>query len=36
MSKQTGLSVRTLHHYDTIGLFSPSQHSESGHRLYTS
>lgn len=36
ISKQTGLSVRTLHHYDTIGLLSPSEHSESGHRLYTS
>lgn len=36
ISKQTGLSVRTLHHYDTIGLLSPSKHSESGHRLYTS
>lgn len=36
ISKLTGLSVRTLHHYDTIGLLSPSNHSESGHRLYTS
>lgn len=31
----TGLSVRTLHHYDTIGLFKPSKYSESGYRLYS-
>ncbi|MGG1572498.1 MerR family transcriptional regulator [Fictibacillus sp. NRS-1165] len=24
-----------LHHYDKIGLFSPSKYSDSGHRLYT-
>ena len=30
----TGLSVRTLHHYDTIGLFKPSKYSKSGYRLY--
>lgn len=35
IAKQTGLSIRTLHHYDQIGLLSPSKHSESGHRLYT-
>jgi MerR family transcriptional regulator, thiopeptide resistance regulator len=26
--------VRTLHHYDEIGLLSPSHHTESGYRLY--
>lgn len=31
----TGLSVRTLHHYDTISLFKPSKYSESGYRLYS-
>ncbi|MBQ6143216.1 MAG: MerR family transcriptional regulator [Clostridia bacterium] len=31
----TGLSVRSLHHYDTIGLFKPSKYSESGYRLYS-
>lgn len=31
----TGLTVRTLRYYDQIGLFSPSGHTESGHRLYT-
>ncbi|WP_257351367.1 MerR family transcriptional regulator [Pseudalkalibacillus decolorationis] len=35
LAKQTGLTVRTLHHYDNIGLFSPSQHSSVGHRIYT-
>ncbi|KLU61960.1 HTH-type transcriptional activator TipA [Peptococcaceae bacterium CEB3] len=34
LAKETGITVRTLHHYDQIGLLSPSQHSESGHRLY--
>jgi MerR family transcriptional regulator, thiopeptide resistance regulator len=35
LSKRTGLTVRTLHHYDQIGLLKPSSHSESGYRLYT-
>ena len=29
------MSVRALHHYDEIGLLSPSHRSESGYRLYT-
>ena len=29
------VSVRTLHHYDQIGLLSPSGHSASGYRLYS-
>lgn len=29
------LSVRALHHYDEIGLLSPSERSEAGYRLYT-
>jgi len=28
------VSVRTLHHYDDIGLLSPSERSESGYRYY--
>ena len=28
------VSVRTLHHYDAIGLLSPSARSEAGYRLY--
>src|SRR5439155_16209651 len=35
LSKRTGLTVRTLHHYDEIGLLRPSLHTGSGHRLYT-
>jgi DNA-binding transcriptional MerR regulator len=35
LAGRTGLSVRALHYYDEIGLLSPSQRSESGHRLYT-
>ncbi|GAB08319.1 putative MerR family transcriptional regulator [Gordonia araii NBRC 100433] len=31
----TGVSVRTLHHYDHIGLVVPSERSWSGYRLYT-
>jgi DNA-binding transcriptional MerR regulator len=34
LARQTGLSVRTLHWYDEIGLLSPSHHTEAGHRLY--
>src|SRR5262245_11589107 len=34
VAKRTGLSVRTLHYYDEIGLLSPSTHTESQHRLY--
>ncbi|WP_348519854.1 MerR family transcriptional regulator [Bacillus sp. 165] len=35
LPKQTGLTVRMLHHYDKIGLFCPSQYTDTGHRLYT-
>lgn len=35
LAKLTGLTIRTLRYYDQIGLFSPSYHSPSGHRLYT-
>ncbi|MED1569529.1 MerR family transcriptional regulator [Bacillus paramycoides] len=35
LAKQTGLTVRTLHHYDQIGLFSPSEITDSRHRIYT-
>jgi DNA-binding transcriptional MerR regulator len=34
LSSQTGVSIRTLHHYDEIGLLSPPHRSQSGHRLY--
>ena len=29
-----GLNVQTLHYYERIGLFRPSQRTESGHRRY--
>lgn len=31
----TGLTVRTLHHYDEIGLLKPSARTAAGHRLYS-
>src|SRR5690625_2750261 len=31
----TGLTIRTLRYYDQINLFSPSEYTKSGHRLYT-
>lgn len=34
LAELTGLTVRTLHHYDHIGLLVPSRRSASGHRLY--
>lgn len=34
MSKLTGVSIRTLQYYDTIGLLKPVGYTESGYRLY--
>jgi len=34
LARRTGLTVRTLHHYDEIGLLRPSLRTPSGHRLY--
>ena len=34
IAAQTGVSVRTLHHYDAIGLLKPTQVTEAGYRLY--
>ncbi len=34
VSALTGVSVRTLHHYDAIGLLKPSRVTESGYRYY--
>ena len=34
LAARTGLSVRTLHHYDEIGLLRPSRRTAAGHRLY--
>jgi DNA-binding transcriptional MerR regulator len=35
LARRTGLTIRTLHHYDEIGLLKPSMHTEAGYRLYT-
>ena len=34
LASRTGVSVRTLHHYDEINLLSPSMSTPSGHRQY--
>ena len=34
ISERTGISVRTLHYYDEIGLLKPTSYSEGGYRLY--
>jgi MerR family transcriptional regulator, thiopeptide resistance regulator len=35
LADATGLTVRALHHYDHIGLLTPSKRTAAGHRLYT-
>lgn len=32
--RATGVSARTLHHYDSIGLLAPTEVTEAGYRLY--
>jgi DNA-binding transcriptional MerR regulator len=34
LAKLSGVSVRTLHHYDAIGLLVPKRRSRAGYRLY--
>jgi len=34
LAKRAGTTVRTLHHYDEIGLLSPDRRTATGHRLY--
>ena len=34
VSKLTGVSIRMLHHYDKIGLLSPSKRNNSNYRIY--
>lgn len=34
VSELTGISVRTLHYYDEIGLFKPTEVKETGYRFY--
>ena len=35
MAQLAGVSVRTLHHYDSIGLLVPGARTAAGYRLYT-
>jgi len=35
VARLAGVSVRTLHHYDEIGLVSPAEHTNTGYRLYS-
>ncbi|MEU4115485.1 MerR family transcriptional regulator [Kitasatospora sp. NPDC028055] len=35
LAEASGLTVRTLHHWDHLGLLSPSRRTASGHRAYT-
>ena len=35
VSKLTGVSVRTLHHYNDIGLLIPDKLTEAGYRIYS-
>jgi DNA-binding transcriptional MerR regulator len=34
VARLAGISIRTLHHYDDIGLLTPGGRSDSGYRLY--
>ena len=35
LARLAGVSVRTLHHYDAIGLLEPAERSSSGYRRYS-
>lgn len=35
LAELAGVTVRTLHHYDRIGLLRPAALTDSGHRLYS-
>ncbi|MHD0457482.1 MerR family DNA-binding transcriptional regulator, partial [Serratia marcescens] len=32
LARRSGITVRTLHHYDSIGLLVPSARSDAGYR----
>jgi DNA-binding transcriptional MerR regulator len=34
LAQHAGVTVRTLHHYDELGLLTPSERTAGGHRLY--
>ncbi len=35
LARETGLTIRTLHHYDAIGLVMPFSRTSGGHRVYS-
>ena len=35
VAERFDVTVRTLHHYDEIGLLEPTERSNAGYRLYT-
>jgi DNA-binding transcriptional MerR regulator len=35
VAERFGVTVRTLHHYDQVGLLVPSERTSAGYRLYT-
>jgi DNA-binding transcriptional MerR regulator len=35
LAKRSGVSVRTLHHYEAVGLLCPAGRTEAGYRFYT-
>ena len=35
VAKLTGITARTLHYYDEIGLLKPSETCDAGYRYYT-
>ncbi|MGV9680593.1 MerR family transcriptional regulator [Nocardia sp. NPDC003482] len=35
LARETGVTVRALHHYDRLGLLTPSSRTPGGHRCYT-
>lgn len=35
LARETGVTVRTLHHYDRLALLVPSSRTSGGHRCYT-
>ena len=35
VAEKFGVTVRTLHHHDEIGLLVPSERTSAGYRLYT-
>ncbi len=34
LARRTGISIRTLHYYEEIGLLDPPRQATSGHRIY--